>query len=169
MKFRKAEFNDLEKLKSMYRALIRSMEEKDVNIWDEYYPCELFAGDIEKGRLYILEDEGSPVSAFALCENAGGESALHWKYDGKSLYIDRLGVDPEYQGRGIGTLTLKKAAEAAKAQAAENLRLFVVDLNFPAIKLYEKSGFTRAEGIYNEVIDSETTLREYGYELKIQN
>lgn len=51
-------------------------------------------------------------------------------------------------------------------KGAEYLRLFVVDINQPAIKLYMKNGFKRANGIYDEQIDEEIVLHEFGFEIK---
>jgi ribosomal protein S18 acetylase RimI-like enzyme len=91
---------------------------------------------------------------------------VNWKYNaGKALYIDRLGVNVNYSRKGIGSYMLTKAREKAKNLGAEYLRLFVVDINEPAICLYTKNGFTKASGVYDEVIDEELVLHEYGYEI----
>ena len=68
--------------------------------------------------------------------------------------------------KGIGLLTLKEAISLTKQLGGEYLRLFVVDNNFPAIMLYEKAGFKKREGIYEEKIDSDLSFKEYGYEVK---
>jgi ribosomal protein S18 acetylase RimI-like enzyme len=62
---------------------------------------------------------------------------------------------------------LAKAREVAKTLGAEYLRLFVVDINEPAIRLYTKNGFTKAMGVYDEVIDDDLVLHEYGYEIPL--
>ena len=49
---------------------------------------------------------------------------------------------------------------------AKYLRLFVVDINKPAINLYLKNGFKRVDGIYEERI-GDSVLREYGFEIEI--
>lgn len=49
----------------------------------------------------------------------------------------------------------------------EYLRLFAIDINKPAIRLYVKNGFKKAEGIYDEVFDDGFVLHEYGYEIKV--
>ena len=49
----------------------------------------------------------------------------------------------------------------------EYLRLFVVDINKPAIQLYVKNGFRKVEGVYEEVFEDGFVLREYGYEIKV--
>lgn len=77
------------------------------------------------------------VSAFSLCDTNAGEMAVQWQEN------------------------------SAKASKAEYLRLFVVNVNEPAIKLYIKNGFIKADGIFNEVFNDGFTLHEYGYEAKL--
>jgi len=50
---------------------------------------------------------------------------------------------------------------------AKYLRLFVVDINKPAIKVYLKNGFRQVDGLYEERVDAELILREYGFEIKV--
>lgn len=63
-------------------------------------------------------------------------------------------------------MMLKKAAELAKEEGANCLRLFVVDINKPAINLYIKNGFEKADGIYDEIIDDELVLHQFGFEIR---
>ena len=74
---------------------------------------------------------------------------MRWENkDAKAFYIDRLGVNTDYLRRGLGSYILKGAMELAGEQGAGYLRLFVVDINKPAIgNLYLKNGFKRAGGI----------------------
>lgn len=83
------------------------------------------------------------------------------------MYIDRLGVNVDYLKQGIGGIMLEKAVELAKENGVEYLRLFIVDINQAAINLYIKNGFKRAEGIYDEIIDDNLTLHEYGFERQV--
>ena len=62
---------------------------------------------------------------------------------------------------------LAKAKETARTLGAKYLRLFVVDINIPAIQLYSKNEFTRVKGIYDERIDSDYILHQYGYEIQL--
>lgn len=50
---------------------------------------------------------------------------------------------------------------------AQYLRLFVVDINKATINLYLKNGFKRVNGIYEEKIDDNTVLYEYGFEIEL--
>lgn len=165
MNFRLAEISDLPKLKSVYKEIIDNMNRENIQIWDEIYPCEFFCDDIEHNRLYVLEENAEIISAFALCDSNNGAEYVQWenKY-AKALYIDRFGVNVNYLRNGIGSVMLNKAIALAEEKGAEYLRLFVVDINEPAIRLYIKNGFKQAGGAYDEVIDEDFVLHEFGFE-----
>ena len=57
------------------------------------------------------------------------------------VYIEMLGVDPGWQGRGIAGHLLHHAEDVAQAEQAGQLTLNVVIENGPAIQLYQKRGF----------------------------
>ena len=167
MDLRLAKKSDLPQLKTTYEKIIDNMNKKGIRIWDEIYPCEFFQDDIENKSLYILTEGNDIAAAFALCESNDGEGHLKWKAaKEKAIYIDRLGVNVDYSRQGIGGLMLKNAMELAKQKDAKYLRLFVVDINKPAINLYLKNGFKRVDGIHEERID-DFVLREYGFEIEI--
>lgn len=168
MDFRLAVMQDLAKLKDVYKEIIKNMNENGIQIWDDIYPCEIFEEDIKNNRLYILISNNEIISAFALCDTNIGEKAVEWndKY-AKAMYIDRLGVNIKYSKKGIGSLMIAKAKEIAITLGAEYLRLFVVDINKPAIQLYHKNNFLKVNGVYDEVFDDGLVLHEFGYEIKL--
>jgi len=168
MNLRLANMDDLPQLKSVYKKIVENMNSNNIQIWDEIYPCEFFSDDIANNRLYILVDNDDIAAAFALCESNSGEKHVEWANDlEKVLYIDRFGVNVNYLRKGIGSVMLKEAIALAKDRAAKYLRLFVVDINEPAINLYIKNGFKKVKGIYDEIIDDDLVLHEYGFELAI--
>ncbi|MCA9766386.1 MAG: GNAT family N-acetyltransferase [Carnobacterium sp.] len=168
MDFRLAVMNDLPQIKNVYKEIIKSMNDNQIQIWDDVYPCSFFKEDIKNNKLYLLLNDDEIVAAFALCDTNSGERSVEWKYKGeKNLYLDRLGVNVNYSRKGIASLMLTKAKETAKKLGVKHLRLFVVDTNKPAIRLYSKSGFVRATGIYDEIIADDFILHEYGYEIKL--
>ena len=168
MDLRLANSNDLLKLKAVYGNIIDNMNRNNIPIWDEIYPCEFFSDDIENNRLYLLVEDDDIVAAFALCESNAGESYVKWEntHD-KALYLDRFGVNVDYSRRGIGSIMLKHVIILAKQKNAKFLRLFVVDINKPAINLYLKNGFRQVDGIYEERIADDQILREYGFEIEV--
>lgn len=168
MIFRLAGADDLPQIKAVYDEIIGNMNDNQIEIWDDVYPCGFFEEDIKQRGLYLTLDNDVIVSAFSLCKANNGADSVNWESGtAKALYLDRFGVNVNYLRKGIGSLTLEKAKETAKKSGAEYLRLFVVDINYPAVRLYEKNGFKKARGIFHEIIDDELVLHEYGYEIKL--
>lgn len=169
MDLRLANMKDLSKLKAVYRDIIDNMNKNNIKIWDEIFPCEFFSEDIENNRLYVMVDKKDDiVGAFALFESNTGENYVKWKNpNDKALYLGRFGVNVNYSRQGIGSIMLRHAIALTKQKYAKYLRLFVVDINKPAINLYLKNGFKQAKGIYEERISDEVTLSEYGFEIEV--
>lgn len=168
MELRLATMDDLLQLKVVYKEIIKNMNQNNINIWDEIYPCEFFEEDIKQNRLYMLVENAEIISAFALCNSSAGANSVKWNDNyGKAFYIDRFGVNVNYLRKGIGQQTLNKAIACSKEMGAEYVRLFVVDINEPAINLYIKHGFKKVEGVYDEVIDDDLVLHEWGFEIEI--
>ena len=169
MIFRLATPQDLPQLKDMYRRIMAYLDEINMQIWDEYYPCELLDGDVEKQRLYIMAQEDTPVAAFALCLSSAGENHVVWENsDASALYLERLGVDTLHMRNGLASQMLQKAVEVTRERGREYLRLFAAANNPPSLALYRKNGFQQAGGTYNEVIDENWTLSEYGFEIWVK-
>ncbi|TYP53256.1 GNAT family N-acetyltransferase [Thermosediminibacter litoriperuensis] len=61
-------------------------------------------------------------------------------------WIDTIGVHPDFQGLGIGKALLKKSVDILRAAGAGEIRLFVIDINHRAYRLYKKFGF-KDEGV----------------------
>jgi len=168
MKTRLARTEDLPQITEMFRRIVESMKRGGVDIWNEHYPFECFEDDIEAGELYLMEDESGIASVFAICKDNDGADFVRWaEPDAAALYFDRFGVNADRQRQGIGRISLDSVARLAKEAGAKYLRLFVVDVNHPAIALYEACSFCRAGGVFEEKINDHITLREYGYELKL--
>lgn len=164
--FRTAALQDLPQIKTVYQKIVRHMNAHHIGIWDEHYPFDFLEEDIQTGRLYLLLHRSEIISAFALCGENAGETSIDWEHPGaKALYLDRFAVNARYMGKGVGGYMLAQARRTARCLGAEYLRLFVVDSNTPALRLYEKSGFLRRPGVYDEVIDDTLMLHEYGYEV----
>lgn len=168
MKLRLANKNDIEFLKSMYEDIVDNMYKNDIKIWNDFYPFEVIKEDIENNSFYVLENEKEIVASCALCKNSSGEAFVNWDENTDSvLYIDRLGVNTNYLHQGIGGTLLENIKEIAKEKEIKYVRLFVVDSNIPAINLYLKNGFKKVDGVYEEVINEDVKLLEYGFEVKI--
>lgn len=168
MDLRLAVMDDLLQIKDMYKQIVDDMIANHVRIWDEGYPGDFFEDDIRRHQLYVLIDRDQEiVSAFALCQLDDDSETVGWQ-DRKAcaLYICRLGVKVDYLRKGAGSAALEKAIDLARHRKAEYLRLFVAVDNDPAVHLYQKAGFQKADGVCEQVLDDGYIIREFGFEIK---
>lgn len=92
---------------------------------------------------YFAEDEpGAPrLAAFADGQIAGVLGLrLRWL---RGMYIQFLGIVPEYQGRGLGGALIAWLEREARAAGKTNLWLCASETNVPALMFYERRGFGR--------------------------
>ena len=70
--------------------------------------------------------------------------AVKWQieYDVPVITICKLAVHPNYFGYGVGKALLDYALCVGKQRKAKAIRLDAYEANIPAIRLYEKCGFT---------------------------
>lgn len=66
-------------------------------------------------------------------------------WQGHSLYLEDLYVQPAYRGRGTGTAMLARVAAEAVKQGCARLDWSVLTWNEPALRLYEHLGAVRME------------------------
>lgn len=168
MIFRLATPADLPQVQAMFTQITAKLNAAHGEIWNDFYPNELFPQDVENSCLFVLEGEGELLSAFALCENTEGDQAVEWGAAQKPLYFCRFGVHVDHRKEGLGSLMVQHALELAKARGYDALRLLVVDRNTSAIAFYEKNGFAKVPGYFDEYIHEALTLRQYGMEGKVQ-
>ncbi|WP_246465002.1 mycothiol synthase [Ruania alkalisoli] len=129
---------------------------RDEDAWVELNALA-FAHHPEQGRLTradLEQREGQPwfdPEVFFLAEDVNtGEllGSLWVKIEGNSGHavgeIYALGVHPQAQGRGVGTLLTAHAMAAFAARDLARIELYVEGENTPAIRTYRRAGFTRA-------------------------
>ena len=171
MTFRLATEKDLPALETMYKDIADNLIKNQIYIyWSNYYPYEEIEEiDIKNKTFYVLEENGEIVGGINLSTSHEKANQISWKHQTENtIYISKLGVNIKNLKQGVGSKLINHAKQIAKKQDAEMLRLFVVDINTPAIKLYEKNGFERASGTTEEHLEFHgVTLTEFGYELKI--
>ncbi len=168
MNFRLAKKDDLPQLKEMYKKIVKRMDDMDIKIWNEYYPYEMFKEDIDKKQLYLLVENKIILAAFVMSIEKDMESDLGWEEpEAQAMYINRIGVNVDYIGKGLGLLLLEEIKKITKENKLDYIRLLVVKSNTPAINLYLKAGFKQVSGIWKEDIVPGKVLYEYGFEIKV--
>ena len=94
--------------------------------WDADYQRSHHAGWFEPDRLSIIEDDdGRAIGVLDVSDK------------GDHLYLGRIEILPEAQGRGIGTAVIRDLLGRGRV-----VRLHVFTNNVRARRLYEKLGFS---------------------------
>ncbi len=111
------------------------------------YPSTSFAVSMaEKGQLYLAIEDGELLGEFVLNEDPQGDYEKgKWSKDlkrGEFLVCHSLAVAPSSFGKGIGEAMGALVIRKAKEEGYKAVRLDVAPGNFPAIRLYEKCGFS---------------------------
>jgi ribosomal-protein-alanine N-acetyltransferase len=97
-------------------------------------------------RHYLVALDGERVVGYAgLCDYPD------------ELFVQTIGVDPAYQGRGVGAQLLDALLEEAARRGRKPVLLEVRADNAPAQRLYERRGFTKTgvrRGYYPGGVDA---------------
>lgn len=95
----------------------------------------------------------NPSIKFLIAKNANEEivGVINAKQDEEVLYLNRLYIDPAFQGQGIGIRLVDEITNMFPS--AKEIILEVVEKNSDAIKFYLKNGFNVIGRNINQIND----------------
>ena len=149
---RRCRADEIPEAGAFYDRVVKHMDETGTNYphWTyKIYPSAESAAAAEReGSLYVCLLNGRICGAFvANAEPGAPYEKGDWSVElspGEFMVIHSLAVDHELAGRGIGSAMVRFCIELARSGGFRGIRLDVVPGNVPAIRLYEKAGFTFA-------------------------
>ena len=111
-----------------------TLKSEDIKYYDLHYM--IASTHIE---LLVAKAKGKVIgSGYARIENAK-PYLQHQQY----AYLGFMYVDPEYRGMGVNKAIMNALQKWSIEQGITEMRLEVYYENSPAVKAYEKTGFTR--------------------------
>ena len=100
---------------------------------------------IDEESMYLYKEEGNIIGAMAVTMYQGEDyHAIDWAEqvaDDKVAVIHILAVNPDAQGKGIGSKMIREAIRLALNNGILAVRLDALASNTPAHRLYERLGF----------------------------
>jgi len=138
---RKAALSDLNTLLEFEQGIIKAERPFDVTLKDgeiHYYDIAqmIIADHVE---VLVAEKAGELIaSGYARIE----DSKIYLKHP-KHAYLGFMYVKPEYRGKGVNKMILDGLALWSKQRGIMELHLEVYDENTPAVRAYEKAGFSK--------------------------
>ena len=141
---------DLPAIGKLYGSVCDALEGKSYNPgWarDGFPTIGCAREYLQKGALLIALDGAEPAGSVGLTRDPSAEDGFQNApaFDEGVWYIHVLAVHPGHQRRGVSSLLLSAAEDFARAQSARAMRLYVWEGNSPAIRAYEKSGYSCIE------------------------
>ena len=165
IKIRLATLNDIKSINLLYKNVIKDLNEKKIDmLWGDVYPfCEV-ENDINSESMYILEFDENIIGSFVLSDFDDPDyHDIKWTNNDNFIYLNRLVVNPLFQGRGFAMDALELIENQMKDSEYKIIRLSVYEKNYPAINLYEKFGFKKVEVGFWQLEDK----KFIGYEKEI--
>ena len=144
--FRKANESDLDSVFQVFVSAIAEMNRNNIPQWDELYPDrEILSEDISKNQLYLGMTDGNIACAYVVNSECDDEYINgDWQYPKASFcVIHRLCVNPKFQNKGVGRLTVEHIEAELIKQGVETIRLDAFTLNPYALRMYDKLGYAK--------------------------
>ena len=138
---RKATLSDLPVLLEFEQGLIAAERPMDPTIQDgdiSYYDISEFIKNSDS-EVFVVEENGQ-ILASGVARIRGDRHYLKHKRIG---YLGFMFVPEEHRGRGLNKLIVDALLDWCRDQGLDEIRLDVYQVNDPAIRAYEKAGFTK--------------------------
>ncbi len=148
---RPAKLGEIPQIMSLTRACALHMIEKGIEQWNDLYPSrDAFEKDHSRGELFIMEVSGRIQGCIAVSTLMDKEyKAVKWLTpNGNNVYIHRLAVHPELQGKGLARQLMDWAETRARSGKRLSVRLDTFSRNERNQRFYEARGYQKLEPVY---------------------
>lgn len=151
MQIEKANKDDISEIIELTRSCARHMISQGIFQWNEHYPSvSVFENDVQLEQLWKMESDGKILGVVVLTEIEDEEyDGVVWlTSNSKNLYIHRLAVHPDHQGKGVARKLLDFSEEYAIDNKYDSIRLDTFSQNKRNQKIYEQRGYVKLEDIF---------------------
>lgn len=138
---RQALTSDIDRIMEIRHTAIKKMHADKIYQWDDKYPLEThFLDDIKQGTLLAYED--SIIQGFLAFDTNEPPTykLLKWNSD-NSMYIHRVIIDPESQGRGISHSLFSYCKKYCQNNSIDSLKIDTHPDNLRMQAFLKKQGF----------------------------
>ena len=148
---RRAKLSEISDILVITKACALYMQEKGIFPWNENYPSEkAFLTDLEREELYVLVLDDKIVGTIVISTLMDSEYVpVKWLTPNtNNVYIHRLSISPNFQGKGYAQQLMDFAENHAKENNYSSVRLDTFSQNARNQKFYETRGYQRLEDIF---------------------
>lgn len=148
---RRAKISEITDIITISMACAQFMIDKGIYQWNDCYPSkEHFERDIERDELFVLELDHMVVGTIVISTFMDEEyKQVQWLTPNQNnIYIHRLSIHPEKQGKGYAQKLMDFAEDFAKTNDFDSVRLDTFSQNKRNQKFYETRGYKKLGDIY---------------------
>ena len=148
---RLGELEDIEQINLIVKACAKHMIDNSIYQWNDHYPNpKIFKKDIERNELYVYELENTILGCIVITTLVDAEYIpVKWLTpNNKNIYVHRLAIHPDYQGKGYAQVLMDFAEKFAKDTNYASIRLDTFSKNKRNQLFYELRGYKKLEEIY---------------------
>ncbi|NYJ26275.1 GNAT family N-acetyltransferase [Allomuricauda sp. ARW1Y1] len=148
---RRAKISEIPDILTITQACAKKMQENGIFQWNEHYPSkEAFQKDIERGELFVVEEKNTVQGTIVISTLMDEEyKPIQWLTpNGNSVYIHRLSVHPNLQGKGLAQQMMDFAENHASEHRFVSVRLDTFSQNKRNQRFYEQRGYQKLGDIY---------------------
>ncbi len=162
---RKAKKEEILQLLAISKACANHMISQNIYQWNEVYPSiSTFEKDILRNELFVLLIENNIIGCIVLTPKIDKEYIpINWlTQNANNLYVHRLAIHPDYQGKGFAQKLMDFAENFAIKNNYSSIRLDTFSKNSRNQKFYELRGYTKLGSVY---FPNQSEYPFYCYEL----
>lgn len=148
---RKALIKDINKLLKITKACALAMLARNIYQWNDIYPNkQAFINDVKRDELHVLEINHIIIGCITISTFMDEEYLpINWcTPNKKNIYIHRLAIHPEHQGKGFAQELMSYAENYARKNHFVSVRLDTFSQNPKNLKFYELRNYKRLGEIY---------------------
>ncbi|MBT8315535.1 MAG: GNAT family N-acetyltransferase [Maribacter sp.] len=148
---RPAKISEISEILILTNACALNMAKQGIYQWNENYPSQkAFEKDIERSELYVLEKNHEIIGTMVITTLMDEEYVpIQWLTpNAKNVYIHRLSIHPDHQGKGFAQKLMDFAENYARKNNFVSIRLDTFSQNKRNQKFYETRGYHRLGDIY---------------------
>ena len=151
MQIDKATFSHLDEVYQIMMLCKNDLINKGIYQWNEKYPSKnVLQNDIELQQLWVLKEKQTLVGCVVLTTIEDEEyKPVKWLTKTQNfLYIHRLAVHPDFQGKGNAQKLMDYSENYAIKNNFDSIRLDTFSQNKRNQKFYEQRNYRKLENIY---------------------
>ena len=148
---RRAKISEIPDIINICKACAAYMISNGIYQWNEHYPtANAFETDIKRNELYVLEIDQIIIGTIVISTHIDTVYAtVEWlNANSNSVYIHRLSIDPNQQGKGYAQKLMCFAENYAKENRFASVRLDTFSKNKRNQRFYDKRGYQQLEDIF---------------------